>query len=244
MCIRDRYLDVVIRKVKERLGEFEGDIMAYADDLAYWSEREEAIREVVELFAEELEEAGMKMNIQKTEILTITGGDEEGMRMIVREEEVKAINTCNYLGGCFNRRGGSGEEITRRMEKYGLVMKAVYPMMKDRNIGIEVKKVIFSRILTPTLLYGAETWTTTRKEESRIQAAEMRVLRTMIGKSRRDRIRNEVIREDIGVKKMILKMYVGKLRWWGHLERMEQEKMLKRRWEWTPEGRRPRKRAK
>src|SRR5678816_4794673 len=121
--------------------------MAYADDLACWSEREEAIREVVELFAEELEEAGMKMNIQKTEILTVTEGNKEGMRMVVREEEVKAVNTCNYLGGCFNRRGGSGEEITRRMEKYGLVMKVVYPMMKDRNIEIEVKKVIFNSIL-------------------------------------------------------------------------------------------------
>src|SRR5678815_944479 len=80
--------------------------MAYADDLACWSEREEAIREVVELFAEELEEAGMKMNIQKTEILTVTGENEEGMRMMVREEEVKAVNTCNYLGGCFNKKGG------------------------------------------------------------------------------------------------------------------------------------------
>src|SRR5678815_1800232 len=117
--------------------------MAYADDLACWSEREEVIREVVELFAEEFEEAGMRMNIQKTEILPATGGNEEGMRMIVRGEEVKAVNTCNYLGGCFNRKGGSGEEITRRMEKYGLVMKAVYSMMKDRNIGIEVKKSDF-----------------------------------------------------------------------------------------------------
>src|SRR5678816_2050291 len=102
--------------------------MAYADDLACWSEREETIREEVELFAEEMEEAGM--------------------RMVVRGEEIKAVNTCNYLGGCFNRRGGSGGEITRRMEKYGLVMKAVYPMMKDKNIGIEVKKVIFNSILT------------------------------------------------------------------------------------------------
>lgn len=238
------YLDVVIKKVKERLEDFDGDIMAYADDLACWSENEEKIREVVELFAEELEDAGMKMNVQKTEILTVTGGNEEGLRMMVGGEEVKAASTCNYLGGCFNRGGGSGGEITQRMEKYGLVMKALYPMMKDKNIGIEVKKVIYNSILTPTLLYGAETWTTTRREESRIQAAEMRVLRTMIGKSRRDRIRNEVIRETVGVKKMILKMDVGRLRWWGHLERMEPERMPRRRWEWTPEGRRPRGRPK
>ena len=116
-------------------------------------------------------------------------------------------------------------------------MKALYPLMKDGNVGMEVKKVIFESILTPTLLYGAETWTTTRREESRIQAAEMRALRAMTGRSRRDRIRNEVTRETVGVKKIILKMDVGRLRWWGHLERMQPDRMPKKRWEWTPERR-------
>src|ERR1044072_1267856 len=85
-----------------------------------------------------------------------------------------------------------------------------------------VKRVIFESILTPILTYGAECWTTTTVTRSRIQAAEMKPLRTMIGKSKRDRIRNEHIRERIGVSSIRNKIEKAQLRWLGHLERMEE----------------------
>src|SRR5678815_1434234 len=44
------------------------------------------------------------------------------------------------------------------------------------------------------------------REESRIQTAEMNVLRTVIGKTRRDRVRNETVRESVGVKPMMNKV--------------------------------------
>src|SRR5678815_1408307 len=50
MCIRDRfiaYLDTVIRGVKESLEEIDGDIMVYADDLAYWSGDGERLKQMV-----------------------------------------------------------------------------------------------------------------------------------------------------------------------------------------------------
>ena len=35
-------------------------------------------------------------------------------------------------------------------------------------------------------------------------------------------------------------MDAAQLRWLGHLERMEEDRIAKRRWKWTPQGRRPR----
>ena len=61
-------------------------------------------------------------------------------------------------------------------------------------MDIGVKEVIFDSTLTQILLYGVETWSTTTREESRIQAAEMRVLRLMVGRTRKERIRSERIR--------------------------------------------------
>jgi hypothetical protein len=49
------------------------------------------------------------------------------------------------------------------------------------------------------LLHGAESWTCTKREESKIQAMEMKFLRDIIGKTRRDRIRNDDIREQLKV---------------------------------------------
>src|SRR5215469_8943931 len=93
------------------------------------------------------------------------------------------------------------------------------------------------------MIYGAECWTTTTASRSRIQAAEMRPLRAMIGKSRRDRVRNEYVRNRIGVSPMIKIIERSQLRWLRHLERMEEGRMARRWWAWRPEGgRRPRER--
>jgi hypothetical protein len=46
----------------------------------------------------------------------------------------------------------------------------------------------------PTLIYGAESWPLTTKHENRIIAPEMKFLR-IVGKTRRDKWRNNRIRE-------------------------------------------------
>jgi hypothetical protein len=53
--------------------------------------------------------------------------------------------------------------------------------------------VYFQKIL----LYEVETWTCTKREESKIQATEIKFLRAVMAKSKRDRIRNAKIREEL-----------------------------------------------
>ena len=55
---------------------------------------------------------------------------------------------------------------------------------------------VFSTTFNPLLLYGVECWAITRKLESKIQTAKMRVLTLNRGVTRRDRMRNVQIRRD------------------------------------------------
>src|SRR5678816_1801750 len=166
------------------------------------------------------------------------GGKE--LRIEVEGTEIKMVEKCKYLGGVFGREGGNVQEITSRIAQYGGAVRAVYPILKDRQMSVEMKRVIFEGVLTPILLYGAETWSTTTREDSRIQSAEMYVLRAIMGKTRRDRQRNKRIREEVGVKAILNKMDAARLRWWEHLERMQEGRVAKKRWEWRPEETRPR----
>ena len=47
----------------------------------------------------------------------------------------------------------------------------------------------------PSLLYGSETWVTTKRDMTNLEAAEMRFLRIVAGYTRLDKIRSEVIRK-------------------------------------------------
>ena len=49
-------------------------------------------------------------------------------------------------------------------------------------------------MVRPPQLYGAETWATTRGQETRLEVNEVKMPRCMCGVTRRDKIRNEHIR--------------------------------------------------
>jgi len=51
-------------------------------------------------------------------------------------------------------------------------------------------------VATPSLLYGNETWVTTQRDMTRLEAAEMRFLRGVTGYTRLDKIRSEDIRQE------------------------------------------------
>jgi hypothetical protein len=48
-------------------------------------------------------------------------------------------------------------------------------------------------------LYGSENWVLAEKDKNRIQAAEMRFLRSTMGVTRQDRLNNEAIRKTLNM---------------------------------------------
>lgn len=234
------YLDVVIRKVKEEFPNLDGDIMGYADDLACWTWEEGVLRGLMESFARNLKEMGLEMNTEKTVIMRVGRADEGEVEILIEDVRLRNVEQFVYLGGVFTNKGGCVREVESRIEKYGKTVRALYPIMKDRVMDIKVKKIIFDSILVPILTYGAETWSITTREEKRIEVAEMKVLRTVLGKTRRDRVRNEWVRERVGVVPVMNRIDSARLRWWGHIVRMPGERVASRRWWWRVEGVRPR----
>src|ERR1044072_3585315 len=66
----------------------------------------------------------------------------------------------------------------------------------------------------------------------------MRVLRVIMGVTRRDRRRNENIREELGVENILKFIERGQLSWFGHVKRMDEDRYPRRFYEWRPMGRR------
>ena len=79
-----------------------------------------------------------------------------------------------------------------------------------------------------------------QREMSRMQVAEMRFLRSMVGRTRRDRIRNEEIRKTIqNIESLTDKITQRRLRWYGHVKRMDKERLPRKMHEMKMVGTRP-----
>ena len=55
----------------------------------------------------------------------------------------------------------------------------VCTLLCDRRMPAKLKGKVNKTVARPSLLYGAETWATTRRHEARLEVNEMRMLRWM-----------------------------------------------------------------
>jgi hypothetical protein len=70
-------------------------------------------------------------------------------------------------------------------------------------------------------LYGSENWVLTEKDKNRIQAAEMRFLRSTMGVTRQDRLTNEAIRKTLNVNSFNDTISKYRDNWFNHIRRMD-----------------------
>jgi len=100
-------------------------------------------------------------------------------------------------------------------------------------------------LIKSSLEYGAETWRLTENNKIRVEATEMDALRSSSRISRKERIRNVHIRQQIGLEEPIIKeIEQYQLTWYGHVQRMAEERLPKKILKWMPKQKRARRRPK
>nr|XP_014287206.1 uncharacterized protein LOC106687694 [Halyomorpha halys] len=182
----------------------------------------------------------MTINVRKSKIMHI-GQEQENIEMLCKGEPIELVGEYTYLGTVISRNGKVDQEISNRIKK----TNTIYHLLCNTVIGKRVveKKVkvhIFKTVYLPTLLYGSKTWVPLDKHLSRVTAMEMRYLRRVAGRTRRDRIRNGRTRQDVRTVSIKDTIKKGQLRWFGHLCRMREYRDPRNYFEARPTGKRPR----
>ena len=93
---------------------------------------------------------------------------------------------------------------------------------------MKLKGKVYKTVVRPALVYGADTWATTRGQEARQEVNEMRMMRWTCGVTRRDTIRNEHIRGTTRVVQASKNITEKRLKWYGHVRRMKGENIVRR----------------
>ena len=94
------------------------------------------------------------------------------------------------------------------------------------------------------MVYGLETVAVTKKQVEEMEVAEMKILRFAMEVTRKNKIRNEHIRSTAKVERLGMKMREGRLRWYGHVMRRDQEYVGRKMMEMELPGKRRRRRPK
>ncbi|XP_060718066.1 uncharacterized protein LOC132840435 [Tachysurus vachellii] len=156
----------------------------------------------------------------------------------------KKVQEFKYLGSTVQSNGESGKEVKKRVQAGWSGWIKVSGVLCDRKLSARIKGKVYRTVVRPAVLYGLETVSLKKRQESELEVAELKMLRFSLGVTRLDRIRNEYIRGTAHVGRLGDKVREARLRWFGHVQRRESEYIGRRMLDMELPGRRQRGRPK
>ena len=102
----------------------------------------------------------------------------------------------------------------------------------NKHINLQTKLRLYEALILSTLLYSAELWPLTVTLSKKLEAAHHRWLRGILGITWRGKVTNEEIGQTL-LEKMIRER---RLRWLGHVTRMDEVCIPKQALQWEVAG--------
>ena len=109
---------------------------------------------------EESEKVGLKLNFQKTKIMTsgpITSWEIDG-------ETVETVSDFIFLGSKITADGDCSNEIKKLLLLGRKVMSNLDSILKSRDITLSTKVHLVKAMVFPVVMYGCESWTIKKAE--------------------------------------------------------------------------------
>ena len=191
------------------------------------AESEEELKSLLMKVKEESEEAGLKLNIQKTKIMT--SGPISSWA--VDEETVETV--ADFIFGGFKNTadGDCNHEIKRHLLLGRKAMTNLDSVLKSRDITLLTKAHIVKAMVFPVVMYGCESWTIKKANHWRTDAFELWCWRRLLRVPWTTRRSNQSILKEISSKYslegLMLKLKRNTLATW-----CEELTHLKRPWCW------------
>ena len=119
------------------------------------AESEDKLKSLFMKVKGESEKVGLKLNIQKTKIMSsgpITSWQIHG-------ETVETVRDCIFLGSKITADGDCSHETERHLLLARKVMTKLDSILKSRGITLPTKVCLVKAMVFPVVMYECESWT-------------------------------------------------------------------------------------
>ena len=212
------------------------DDLDFADDIALLSHSQKQMQEKSKTLYEVAATTGLRVSIKKTQVLRVNANSTSPI--VMNGNILEEVDNFRYLGSVLDKNGGTDEDIKARIGKARTAFVMLGKIWKATNISVKTKLKLFNSNVKPVLLYGSETWRTTKRSIGKVQAFVNNCLRRIMRIWWPDKIRNEQlwqITEETPVVQQILKRKWG---WIGHTLRKPATSITRQALQWNPQGKR------
>ena len=188
--------------------------LRYADDTTLMAESEEKVRRLLMKLKEESKKVGLKLHIQKTEIMASS----PIISWQIDRQTVETVADFTFWDSKITSDGDCSHEIRKGLVLGRKVMTNLDSILKSRVITLPTKIHLVKSMVFPVVMYGCESWTIKKAECQRFDAFELWCWRRLLRVPWTARRSKQSILKEISpgcsLEGMMLKL---KLQYFGHL---------------------------
>ena len=183
----------------------------FADDIALLSDTASKASDLLLATERECRKIGLHLNSKKTKVMALNIPDATFLSM--NNDEVEKVSDFKYLGSWVS---STEQDIKVRR---ALAWNALHKMSKvwKSTLRDDLKRRLFVATVESVLVYGAESWTLTVKQEKALDGLYTRLLRIALNVSWRDHVRNTDLYANLP--KLSNKLRARRMRLSGHCVR-------------------------
>lgn len=236
-------MDRIIEEVSSlnigyRMGQKRISMVCYADDAAIFAETEDDLQKQLHRFYQVSQAMNMTISTEKTKSITFAK-DPVRCKLVVQDKIIEQVSQFKYLGMDLSSHHDPAKDLRSQINKAtamsGCLRQTIWA---NEYMRWDSKVKIYKTCIRPIMTYGIETREETNKTKSMLRVAEMKTLRTIMGKTRRDRIKNTDIREQCEVQDIVRWGRQRKRGWYAHVRRMDERRLPRIALEGKPTGKR------
>jgi hypothetical protein len=212
------------------------DDLDFADDLALLAHNHRQMQEKTTEVETNAAMTGLRINKGKTKIMKINCQRAEAIHL--RTGQIEEVEEFQYLGSIVSRTGGTEEDIKARLSKARIAFRMMSKVWKSRALHRRTKIRIFNSHIKSVLLYGSETWRTTKMLMNRIQVFINTCLRRILNIHWPEKIANKVLWVKTNQESVETTIRRRRWTWLGHTLRKPSQTIVRQALKWTPQSQR------
>ena len=204
--------------------------LLFADDCALAACSEETLQQLCDCFATAARRFGLTISINKTEAMyqPAPGNMYVPPVITIDGNPLKAVKKFKYLGSIVSYDSSMDAEITARIAKatsaFGRLLKRLWT---NNGVRLDTKISVYKVAVLTSLLYGCETWTLNVQQIKRLEKFHQSTLRKIARIRWHHKVTNYQVLSRCKIPSLQSLLDKAKLRWTGHVVRMDNSRIPK-----------------
>ncbi|KAJ4451851.1 hypothetical protein ANN_03329 [Periplaneta americana] len=203
------------------------NIIAYADDVVLMASTEDDLQRFLYHFVKNAEKYNMKVSTEKNK--SMFSKESIRCKLEIEKKMIEQVMSFRCLGVDITSDRHIINEVRNQTQKAARISGCVRDVVwKNKYLNTESKIKIYKTAVRPILIYGTETIVETiKKTKQLMRTTEMNTLRTILGKTRLDKAKNETVRQECDIMDVIKFTKARRREWNFHVERAERNRLIR-----------------